>query len=142
VDEYAARRPRPRATLADVADHIDHVRAVAGVEHIGLGGDYDGVDQLPAGLEDVSCYPALIAELAARGWSDPDLARLTSGNILRVLRDAETAAATISASRGPSAARIEELDVATAGAEHSPARSRPLDPPAGPAPGRSHPFIF
>jgi membrane dipeptidase len=118
LEEYAARRPRPGATLADVADHIDHVRAVAGVEHVGLGGDYDGVDQLPAGLEDVSCYPALIAELAGRGWSDADLARLTSGNILRVLRDAETAAATISASRGPSAARIEDLDVEPAGAGH------------------------
>ena len=118
LEEYAARRPRPGATLADVADHVDHVRAVAGVEHVGLGGDYDGVDQLPAGLEDVSCYPALIAELAGRGWSDADLARLTSGNILRVLRDAETAAATISASRGPSAARIEDLDVEPAGAGH------------------------
>ena len=115
-NEYAARRPRPDATLADVADHVDHVRAVAGVEHVGLGGDYDGVDQLPVGLEDVSCYPALIAELAGRGWSDADLARLTSGNILRVLRDAETAAATISASRGPSASRIEDLDVGPAGA--------------------------
>jgi membrane dipeptidase len=118
LEEYAARRPRPGATLADVADHVDHVRAVAGVEHVGLGGDYDGVDQLPAGLGDVSCYPALIAELAGRGWSDADLARLTSGNILRVLRDAETAAATISASRGPSAARIEDLDVEPAGAGH------------------------
>jgi membrane dipeptidase len=107
-DDWAARQPRPGATLADVADHVDHVRAVAGVDHVGLGGDYDGVDRLPAGLEDVSCYPALIAELAGRGWSEVDLARLTGGNILRVLRDAEGAAAAISVRRGPSAARIDQ----------------------------------
>jgi membrane dipeptidase len=115
--DYAARQPRPGATLADVADHVDHVRAVAGAEHVGLGGDYDGVDQLPAGLEDVSCYPALIAELAGRGWSDADLARLTSGNILRVLREAESAAVAISARQGPSAARIEDLDAGPAGGQ-------------------------
>jgi membrane dipeptidase len=110
--QWAQRSPRPTATLADVADHVDHVRAVAGVDHVGLGGDYDGVDQLPEGLADVSCYPALIAELARRGWSEADLARLTGGNILRVLRDAETAAAAISAQRGPSAVRIDQLDAA------------------------------
>jgi membrane dipeptidase len=85
---YAARHPRPRATLAQVADHIDHVRAVAGVEHVGLGGDYDGVDVLPRGLEDVARYPALIAELLARGWDEADCARLIGGNALRVLRAA------------------------------------------------------
>ena len=111
-DEWRAAHPRPRATLADVADHADHIREVAGIEHIGLGGDYDGVDQLPDGLADVSCYPALIAELRHRGWSEADCGKLASGNILRVLHDAETAAAQISASRPPSAARIEDLDVA------------------------------
>ncbi|HEU5420031.1 MAG TPA: dipeptidase [Streptosporangiaceae bacterium] len=109
-DEWAAIHPRPGATLADVADHVEHVREVAGVQHVGLGGDYDGVDRLPAGLEDVSGYPALFAELARRGWSEADLGLLASGNILRVLREAETAAAEIAARRGPSAARIEELD--------------------------------
>jgi membrane dipeptidase len=104
------RQPRPVATLADVADHVDYVRAVAGVDHVGLGGDYDGVDRQPAGLEDVSCYPALIAELAGRGWSESDLARLTSGNILRVLRDAEAAAAALAARREPSGATIAQLD--------------------------------
>ena len=108
--EAAERQPRPAATLSDVADHVDYVRAVAGVDHVGLGGDYDGVDQQPDGLEDVSCYPALIAELAGRGWSKPDLARLTSGNILRVLRDAEAAAAALAARREPSGATIEQLD--------------------------------
>jgi membrane dipeptidase len=110
--QWAERQPRPTATLADVADHAGHVRAVAGIEHVGLGGDYDGVDQLPEGLADVSCYPALIAELARRGWSEPDLAALTGGNILRALREAEAAAAEISVQRGPSAARIEQLDAA------------------------------
>jgi membrane dipeptidase len=108
--ELARRRPRPAATLSDVADHVDHVRSVAGADHVGLGGDYDGVDRQPDGLGDVSCYPALIGELAARGWSEPDLARLTSGNILRVLGDAETAAAALAASREPSGATIERLD--------------------------------
>jgi membrane dipeptidase len=124
-DEWMARHPRPLATLTDVADHVDHVRAVAGVDHVGLGGDYDGVDQLPEGLQDVSCYPALIAELTGRGWSESDLARLTGGNILRVLRDAETAAVAISARRGPSAARIEELDAPRPGA------AGPSEPGAG-----------
>jgi membrane dipeptidase len=110
--EWLAAHPRPVATLADVADHADHVREVAGIEHIGLGGDYDGVDRLPEGLADVSRYPALIAELRDRGWSDADCGALASGNILRVLRDAEAAAAEISATRPPSAARIEDLDAA------------------------------
>jgi membrane dipeptidase len=124
--DWAEKSPRPAATLADVADHADHVRAVAGVEHVGLGGDYDGVDQLPEGLADVSCYPALVTELARRGWSEADLARLTSGNILRVLRDAEAAAAALGAQRGPSAARIEQLDAAETPAQ------RPVQPPAQP----------
>jgi membrane dipeptidase len=106
----AARSPRPRATLADVADHVDHVRAVAGVAHVGLGGDYDGTSEQPAGLDDVSCYPALFAELARRGWSDADLALLASGNILRALRDAEAAAADLAGRRGPSEATIGQLD--------------------------------
>jgi membrane dipeptidase len=108
--DWAAVHPRPEARLADVADHVEHVRAVAGVDHVGLGGDYDGVDRLPVGLRDVSCYPALIAELAARGWTETDLGKLTGGNILRVVREAEAAAAAIAARRGPSAARIEDTD--------------------------------
>lgn len=84
--------PAPRATLRQVADHVEHAREVAGVTHIGLGGDYDGVPSLPEGLADVSCYPALLAELAERGWSDAELAGLTSGNIVRVLAAAEQVA--------------------------------------------------
>ena len=90
---YAVSHPRPNASVADVADHVDHVRAVAGVEHVGIGGDFDGTDQLPEGLSDVSMYPALFAELLRRGWTDADCAALASGNILRVLREAEKTAA-------------------------------------------------
>jgi len=110
TSEWAAARPRPRATVADVVAHAEHVREVAGIEHIGLGGDYDGTDDLPDGLQDASCYPALIAALLDRGWSEKDCSKLTSGNVLRVLRGAEDAAAAISATRGPSAAMITDVD--------------------------------
>ena len=92
--ERAARHPRPNATVAQVADHVEHVRAVAGPRHVGLGGDFDGTDQLPEGLSNVSGYPALFAELLRRGWTEADCALLASGNILRVLREAEQAAGT------------------------------------------------
>ena len=85
--------PVPRATIADVADQVEHVRRVAGVDHVGIGGDFDGITETVAGLEDVSTYPALFAELARRGWSDADLAKLASGNILRVLARVEAVAA-------------------------------------------------
>ena len=90
--EWEAAHPVPEATLTQVADHIDHVRAVAGVDHVGIGGDYDGSAAMPAGLSDVSRYPALFAELLARGWTEPDCAALAGGNLLRVLRDAENVA--------------------------------------------------
>ncbi|HPF80313.1 dipeptidase [Nostocoides australiense] len=92
-ESYAAAHPAPGATLADVVAHVEHLREVAGIDHIGLGGDYDGVDQLPQGLEDVSTYPRLLAVLAERGWSAADLAKLTSRNILRVLQAADDATA-------------------------------------------------
>ena len=104
----ATGRRAPRATLAQVADHVEHVRDVAGVEHVGLGGDFDGTFDLPDGLFDVSCYPALFAELLERGWSEEDCGRLAGGNALRVLREAEEAAAAIRRRRGPSVARIED----------------------------------
>jgi membrane dipeptidase len=94
--EHAATSPRPNATIADVAEHVDHIRKVAGVEHVGVGGDYDGVDHQPDGLEDVSGYPALFAELLRRGWTESDCAQLASGNILRVLHDAEKTAKSMS----------------------------------------------
>jgi len=89
---WLAENPRPPCTVADVADHVEHVREVAGVDHVGLGGDFDGVMSTPDGLEGVDCYPALLAELAGRGWSDADLEKLTWHNALRVLRDTEAAA--------------------------------------------------
>ena len=108
--EILARMPKVKVTVADVANHVDHVRQVAGVEHVGLGGDYDGNDGWPEGLEDVSGYPRLFAELARRGWSDEDLGRLASGNILRVLHQAEEVASRLQKTRPASTATIEELD--------------------------------
>ncbi|WP_406183141.1 dipeptidase [Streptomyces sp. NBC_01006] len=99
---FEAERPRPVATAATVADHLDHMREVAGVDHIGIGGDYDGTAFTPAGLDDVAGYPNLIAELLTRGWSRADLAKLTWSNAVRALRDAEAVARELSASRGPS----------------------------------------
>ena len=93
-----------------MADHVEHVREVAGIGHVGLGGDFDGTLQLPDGLADVSCYPALFAELLRRGWTEDDCARLAGGNLLRVLRGAEDAARVLAAQRPPCTARIEDLD--------------------------------
>ena len=91
--EWKAAHPVPRATLSQVADHIEHVRSVAGVEHVGIGGDFDGTSEVTAGIEDVSKYPALFSELLLRGWSESDLKALVGANVLRVLRAAETYAA-------------------------------------------------
>ena len=110
LSRWEEAHPRPIATLAQVADHIDHIRAVAGVEHIGLGGDFDGIDAGPKGLEDVSKYPDLFAELARRGYTDHELRAIAGDNLLRVMRKAERVAAKLQAERGPSEARIEELD--------------------------------
>ena len=88
-DEWEATHPVPRATLTQVADHVEHVRKVAGVQHVGLGGDFDGTDDVTVGLEDVSTYPALFAELLSRGWTEADCAALAGGNVLRALRGAE-----------------------------------------------------
>jgi membrane dipeptidase len=82
----------PLPTVDEVADHVDHVREVAGVRHVGLGGDYDGTSRLPAGLQDVSGYPLLFEELRARGWSEQDLRALGSGNVLRAMHDVEAVA--------------------------------------------------
>jgi membrane dipeptidase len=102
--------PAPKATLAQVADHIEHVRKVAGVEHVGIGSDFDGIDSVPVGLEDVSTFPLLFAELARRGWSDGDLKKLAGENMLRVLTRAEQIAARLQRERPPSTKTIAELD--------------------------------
>ena len=91
--EWSAANPAPRATLSDVADHIEHVIRVAGPDHVGLGSDFDGIESVPAGLEDVSDYPALLVELARRGHSDEQLRKLVGLNVLRVMRRAEEVAA-------------------------------------------------
>ena len=102
----------PWATLSDVADHIEYVRDVAGIDHVGLGADYDGMepDPPPIGLEDVSKYPALLTELSRRGWSEDALAKLAGRNVLRAWAEAEDAASRIQEQRGPSNATIDELD--------------------------------
>jgi len=108
--EMAAKMPKIKVTIAQVADHVDHVKKIAGVDHIGLGGDYDGNEMWPEGMEDVSSYPKLFAELIRRGWSDADLAKLSQGNILRVMAQAEAVAKRLQASRPPSIATLESLD--------------------------------
>ncbi len=85
--------PAPRATLAQVADHVDHIRKTAGIDHVGLGGDFDGITTVVQGLEDVSTYPHLVAELLRRGWTDADIGKLTWHNLLRVMRANEANAA-------------------------------------------------
>jgi membrane dipeptidase len=107
-EAWRAEHPMPPCGISDVANHVEHVRTVAGVDHIGIGGDFDGVPSLPSGLEGVDTYPNLLAELAERGWSDADLAKLTWHNALRVLRDTEAAARSAQAQRGPSVARLVE----------------------------------
>ena len=92
LDAWLAANPQPRVTIAMVADHIDHIAQVAGHDHVGLGGDYDGLPQLPEGMDGVDAYPRLLVELMRRGWSDTDLAKLAGGNILRVMEAAEKVA--------------------------------------------------
>jgi len=92
IDTWRAANAAPRATIIQVADHIDHIRKVAGVDHIGLGGDFDGITQVVFGLEDVSTYPDLIAELLRRGYTDDDVRKIAGRNILRVMKRAEQVA--------------------------------------------------
>ncbi len=102
--------PAPKATLSQVADHIDHIRKVAGIDHIGLGGDFDGISSVIVGLEDVSTYPALTAELLKRGYKDDDIKKILGLNVLRVMRQVEKVAAGLQKTRQPSTATIEVLD--------------------------------
>nr|WP_285563247.1 dipeptidase [Streptomyces hygroscopicus] len=107
---FEERTPRPVATVPVIADHLDHMREVAGIDHLGIGGDYDGTAFTPDGLSDVSGYPNLLAELLDRGWSKADLAKLTWQNAVRVLGAAEDVARDLRSRRGPSNATIESLD--------------------------------
>jgi membrane dipeptidase len=94
MEEWMKAHPAPKVTLSQVADHIDHIAKVAGVDHVGIGSDFDGVgNSLPEGLGSVDTYPALLAELMRRGWSDADVAKVAGGNVLRVMAAAEKVAA-------------------------------------------------
>lgn len=108
--EWRKTNPGPKAKLTQVADHIDHIRKVAGIDHVGLGGDFDGIDTVIEGLEDVSKYPALTAELIRRGYSDGDVKKILGLNVLRVMRGAEQVAARLQKSREASAVLIEQVD--------------------------------
>ena len=102
MEQYVTANPRPEATLAQVADHIEHVRKVAGPDHVGIGSDFDGISYVPVGLEDVSTFPQLFAELIRRGWSDDDLRKLAGRNLLRAMRASERTAARLRREREPS----------------------------------------
>jgi membrane dipeptidase len=110
VAAWRSAHPRPRATIEDIANVVDHVRKVAGVDHVGIGSDFDGISETPVGLEDVSKFPDLFIELARRGWSVTDMQKLAGGNVLRVFKAAEVVSARLRKERGPSQASIEQLD--------------------------------
>jgi membrane dipeptidase len=107
---WDAGHPQPRAELGEVADHIEHIRQVAGIDHVGIGSDFDGISETIKGLEDVSTFPTLFAELARRGWTEGDLRKLAGENILRVMSRAEVIASRLQRMRPPSVRTIQELD--------------------------------
>jgi membrane dipeptidase len=113
MDAWFAEHPAPPTSTEDVADHVDHIRSVAGIDHIGIGSDFDGAPSMPEGLEDVSRYPNLFAELLRRGYSNEDLAKISRGNILRVMRANQGTAERLSRERPPSLLRIEQVDGAS-----------------------------
>ena len=117
---WDAAHPKPPVTVADVADHIEHIRKVAGVDHAGLGSDFDGIPETPDGLESVERFPALLQELERRGWSDAELAKVAGDNLLRVLSQAEIVSTRLRSERPPSSATLAGLDGANAAA--APAR--------------------
>jgi membrane dipeptidase len=107
MSKWDATTPMPQATIAEVADHVDHIRKIAGIDHIGIGSDFDGITQTIPGLEDVSKYPALTAELLKRGYGDGDVKKILGQNVLRVLREAEKVSKRLQAERGPSTAVLK-----------------------------------
>lgn len=108
IAAWDAANPVPESTLADVADHIDHVRDVAGIDHIGIGSDFDGISYGPVGLEDVSTLPDLFVELLRRGYSDDDIKKIAGLNVLRAMRQAEEVAARLQSERGPSFMKLRD----------------------------------
>ena len=113
---WDAAHPKPPVTVADVADHIEHIRKVAGVDHAGLGSDFDGIPETSDGLESVERFPALLQELERRGWSDAELAKVAGDNLLRVLSQAEIVSTRLRSERPPSSATLAGLDGANAAA--------------------------
>jgi membrane dipeptidase len=109
LQAWETAHPEPGVTLAQVADHIEHIRQVAGIDHVGIGSDFDGITETPDGLSGVDRYPALLKELMRRGWSDADIAKLAGGNVLRVMAQAQAVAAKLQA-EPPTVATIAELD--------------------------------
>jgi len=108
--EWEKSHPKPAVVLTEVADHIDHIRQVAGVDYVGLGSDFDGIPESVSGLEAVDKYPALLAELARRGWTDAELSKVAGANLLRAMAQVEAVSVRLRGQRGPSAATIEQLD--------------------------------
>jgi len=108
LDSWEKAHPKPVVTLSEVADHIEHIRKVAGIDHVGLGSDFDGIPEGPKGLEGVDRYPALLEEMMRRGWSDADVAKLAGLNVLRVMEQAEQVAARLRAARPPSEALLKD----------------------------------
>jgi membrane dipeptidase len=113
--EWDRQHPKPVVTLAMVADHIEHIRKVAGIDSVGIGSDFDGIPEAPQGLEGVDRYPALLQELARRGWTDEELSKVASGNMLRVMREAAAVAKRLQAKESSSTATIAQTDAVTAG---------------------------
>ena len=110
LDGWDRAHPAPPVTLAMVADHIEHIAKVCGISCVGIGSDFDGIPDTPVGLDGVDKFPALLAELARRGWTDADLAKVAGGNVLRVMREAEAVAKQLQATTPPSSATLAEVD--------------------------------
>jgi membrane dipeptidase len=123
VDKWTAANPAPRATIGDVADHIDHIRKVAGIDHIGIGSDFDGITQVVQDLDDVSKYPLLTAELLKRGYSDGDVKKILGLNILRVMREAEKVSKRLQSERGPLTTTLAPVSSAPASAMQAQAQT-------------------
>jgi membrane dipeptidase len=118
LSKWRSEHPKPAVGIADVADHIQHIRDVAGVDHVGIGSDFDGIPETPAGLDGVDKYPALFAELARRGWNNADLGKLAGANLLRAMEGAEAVAAQLRATELPAEVTIEALDGPSKPADH------------------------